>query len=54
MELACSIMPTAAAWSLEAMIASRTLGLPSSAMRAGVCATARSTRWAEALSRLVR
>ena len=34
-ELACSIMPTAAAWSLEAMMASRTRGLPSSAMRAG-------------------
>src|SRR5262249_2738460 len=52
-ELACSIMPTAAAWSLDRRIASRTRGLPSSLMRAAVCTTARRTRCAEALSRPV-
>ena len=36
----CSIMATAAAWSRLAMMASRTRGLASSAMRAGDCATA--------------
>src|SRR5262249_47382086 len=52
-ELACNIMPTAAAWSLDRRIASRTRGLPSSPMRAGVCTTALRTRCAEDLSRPV-